>query len=188
MINYKKETKSNYEIIFEKLLKYLVPGDSIMFWGSTFIIYEDWSIVWWEIIFWKCKWQSCVFWVCDNDKFTKIFDELCWLDGKNLYNDLTSSDAIFKMWINYANRTSQQRKFKHFKWVYILYNKWEVVYVWQSSNIFNRMSWHRNKEYDEIEFIPVYKSQDILWIEYSLIKKYNPKYNIMHNDWIRIKN
>jgi hypothetical protein len=99
----------------------------------------------------------------------------------DLYKYFSQTSIVFNMWKRHANSTNQDRMFSCFRWVYLLCKEWEVVYVWQSKNIFNRIWWHRNKEYDEIKFIPI-PMWNLSWCESFHIKKHKPKYNIMHNN------
>ncbi len=158
---------------------------------NPFIVWEDWSFIYDYVEYWDRKWNSIIYYASDIGKImvwykanVLFYNKNIRFDRYNLYDIVTSKEFIYDMWVVHANRTNQKRSFTCFSWVYLLYSKWEVVYVWQSNNIFNRISWHRDKEYDKIEFIPVHirdGSCNRLKIEYDLIKKHKPKYNSMHN-------
>lgn len=66
------------------------------------------------------------------------------------------------------------------RWIYYLYNKWKLVYIWQSENIYQRIFNHIyewEKEFDKFRFIDIPLSDDLDNIEISEIKKYKPLYN-----------
>jgi len=73
------------------------------------------------------------------------------------------------------------------KGIYFLYNKGEIVYVGMSeTNVFSRVLSHYNENSKCFDSFSVrnYESTsklELLDIEASLIKKYSPIYNIMHN-------
>ncbi|MCF6365872.1 MAG: excinuclease ABC subunit UvrC [Bacteroidales bacterium] len=90
--------------------------------------------------------------------------------------------------------------------VYLYYNsKDEVIYVGKAKNLKSRVSSYFTKDYDNnktkilvrhivrFEYIVVETEIDALLLENNLIKKYQPRYNIMLKDdktypWICIKN
>jgi len=90
--------------------------------------------------------------------------------------------------------------------VYLYYNDKDIViYVGKAKNLKNRVSSYFSKDYDNtktkilvrhivrIEHIVVESETDALLLENNLIKKYQPRYNIMLKDdktypWICIKN
>lgn len=62
--------------------------------------------------------------------------------------------------------------------IYYLYNKWELVYIWQSENIYTRIYNHINdKEFDSFSYLEIDKNISLDNIEMSEIIKYKPKYN-----------
>lgn len=62
--------------------------------------------------------------------------------------------------------------------IYYLYNKWELVYIWQSENIYARIYNHINdKEFDSFSYLEIDKNVSLDDIEMSEIIKYKPKYN-----------
>lgn len=62
--------------------------------------------------------------------------------------------------------------------IYYLYNKWELVYIWQSENIYTRIYNHINdKEFDSFSYVEIDKNISLDDIEMSEIIKYKPKYN-----------
>lgn len=76
------------------------------------------------------------------------------------------------------------KKLKRYKYdgtiirgIYYLFNKWELVYIWQSDNILRRINQHTNKEFDEFAFMKIEDGVDLLKIEAEEINKYLPKYN-----------
>lgn len=62
--------------------------------------------------------------------------------------------------------------------IYYLFDKWELVYVWQSTNIYSRVICHLwDKKFDKFSFKEI---EEWIWlddIEKSEILKYKPKYN-----------
>lgn len=150
---------------------------------DIFILYEDSSFIFKDIRFWECKWNSVLFiWL---EYLSNAIARYCtshnYLEHIDLYKYITSNNSIFNMWIRYANSTNQERMFSCFRWIYLLYKEWEIVYIWQSKNIFNRIWWHRDKDYDEIKFIPIQR-KNLSSHEAFLIRKHKPKYNVMHNN------
>ena len=78
------------------------------------------------------------------------------------------------------------------KGIYFLYNKGKIVYIGKSdNNVFKRISDHytdKDKIFDSFTFDRYdIDSNDLLHIEASLIKRYKPKYNIMHKVKKRVK-
>ena len=64
------------------------------------------------------------------------------------------------------------------RWIYYLFSKWELVYIWQSENIYTRIFNHLNdKEFDEFSYVEIDKNIWLDDIEMSEIIKYKPKYN-----------
>ena len=64
------------------------------------------------------------------------------------------------------------------RWIYYLFDKWELVYIWQSENIYARIFNHLNyKEFDEFSYVEIDKNIWLDDIEMSEIVKYKPKYN-----------
>lgn len=63
-------------------------------------------------------------------------------------------------------------------WVYSLIHNWVVVYVWQCTNLINRLSQHKDKIYDSFSFLPIEDRKERNLAESSRIKMMQPKYNI----------
>ena len=74
------------------------------------------------------------------------------------------------------------KRMKSFANVYLLKKGKNVVYVGCSLQVnpFSRIKSHYgNKDFDSVEIIPCSVS-DMLNLEYTLISKHNPKYNVQH--------
>ena len=87
--------------------------------------------------------------------------------------------------------------------VYIFFNKKSVLYVGKSNNIRRRVSSYFKSSsekskiitsiYTSIDYILVDSEEDALFLENTLIKKHQPKYNVLLKDdksfpWICVKN
>lgn len=81
-----------------------------------------------------------------------------------------------------------RHRFRKIRWIYYLFDKWELVYVGQSESIIPRINTHsRDKKFDSYSYIEV---ADGIWmddIEMSEIIKYKPKYNKYIQDEVRSK-
>ena len=72
----------------------------------------------------------------------------------------------------------QRHKFKKIRWIYYLFDKWELVYVGQSESVIPRINTHtRDKQFDEYSYVEIEKGISMDEIEMNEIKKYRPKYN-----------
>ena len=64
------------------------------------------------------------------------------------------------------------------RWIYYLFDWWELVYIWQSVNIYSRVMVHLwDKKFDSFSFKEI---EEWVWlddIEMSEILRYKPKYN-----------
>ena len=87
--------------------------------------------------------------------------------------------------------------------VYIFFNKKSILYIGKSNNIRRRVSsYFKNYSdkskiitsiYTSIDYILVDSEEDALFLENTLIKKHQPKYNVLLKDdksfpWICVKN
>lgn len=82
----------------------------------------------------------------------------------------------------------KRHSFRKIRWIYYLFDKWELVYIWQSDSIIPRINVHtRDKKFDSYSYIEIV---DWIWmddIEMSEIIKYKPKYNKYIQDEVRSK-
>lgn len=173
--------KSTREECLEYLSNALYTFEDHVHNSSTIVIYEDNSVIIWSYKVWKCKWNSISFQFRKLD-FNDVFSAVSWIWlEKTIYNDLSSMEFIYWIWLRewlkkWARWWYWSYSVTKLSWVYLLYDDWVVVYVWQSKNIFNRLSWHRDKKYDKVEFIPC-DMKNLLSVERKYINMYNPIYN-----------
>lgn len=173
-----RETLKRFEERLKLDIEYILPSIK-----DVCIIYEDWIRYRW-VYFWYCKGRSISF-IANEELTWKLYDEAYWNPVeylnlyKELYNHFTNHEVIYRMWYNHCKEWDTEKRIENMSWVYILYDKEEVVYVGQSNNIFLRMNWHRDKEYDSIRFFPHQTKDGRMKHERNLISKLKPKYNIM---------
>ena len=81
-------------------------------------------------------------------------------------------------------------------WIYQYFDKnWKIIYIWKSINLFNRVNSYFNwksklnfakqkmvEQIQKIETILTNNETESLILETTLIKKYQPKYNILMKD------
>lgn len=82
-------------------------------------------------------------------------------------------------------------------WIYQFFNKnWKIIYIWKSVNLKSRVSSYFNsktklnfakqkmvKQICDIKTIITNNETESLILETTLIKKHEPKYNILMKDW-----
>lgn len=68
------------------------------------------------------------------------------------------------------------------QWMYVLYYKWEVVYVWYSEDILDAVLWCRWMVFDSYKYVVAEYDKIRLKMK-DFIKKHEPQYNV--NKWNR---
>lgn len=70
---------------------------------------------------------------------------------------------------------------KSAKGVYFLLQDDEIVYVGSSTNVNSRLATHIGEKRKQFNKIFFFKTANYIQLEKEYIKKFNPKYNIIHN-------
>ena len=68
--------------------------------------------------------------------------------------------------------------------VYFLYKGGELVYIWQSNNVFSRIGQHISEGVKDFDDFRIYETNDFVRLEGFLISALHPKYNKTNgNEW-----
>ncbi len=107
------------------------------------------------------------------------------------------------------SESSRWKWVKRHKWscIYFLINESNIVYIWQTKNLRQRIKWNRaDKNFSEVSSISIWWSKEhMTWMETLYILKYRPIYNnyvsslkhfsreedikkFMKNNWYSIRN
>jgi len=92
-------------------------------------------------------------------------------------------NPVFEATISWSEITNSLKKLKGRHFVYLLLKGSEVIYVGRSSNLYNRLVWHKyRKDFINIHLAEFKTHLDCRHAEKKIVKYYLPEKNIV---WVK---